>query len=180
MVLLLLMNIATLTFLWLQYKSPERQGIGLATKDFIVKELGLTVAQQHQYDSMRAIHRKGIMTINEENRRLHDLLFENVSKQNVDSLLLDSLALNISRLELRKEKITVYHFRDLRTILTTVQQAKFDKILQEVLKMVGRPGRPDGKMRHPRRDGMPPPDGELKDGPPRPGDDDGMPPPDGP
>lgn len=176
-VLLLLINIATLTFLWLQYKSPERPGAGLAAKDFIIKKVGLTILQQHQYDSLRVIHRRGIFAINEENRRLHDRLFENVKVQFIDSLLLDSIVLKISHLEVSKQKITLYHFRDLRNILTSGQQIKFDKILSEVLLLVGRPRRPGEKLHPPHKDGVPPPVGEPEVGPP-PGDgDDHLPPP---
>ncbi len=168
-VLLVLINIATLTFLWVQYKSPEKQGVGLATKDFVTKELELTPAQQKQYDSLRFIHRKEIMELNKKDRHLHDQLFENISVQNIDTALLDSMAYKLSLVEANKQKITLYHFREFRKILTTDQQKKFDKILSQVLKLIGRPGFPQHRMapgQNHRPPNFGPPEGFEKMGPP--------------
>ena len=72
----------------------------------------------------------------------HDWLFINVSVQLINSPLLDSTVLKIIRLEVSKQKITMYHFRNLWNILTSGQQVKFDKILSEVRLIVWRPRRP--------------------------------------
>ena len=179
-VLLLIVNIATLTFLWMQYKQPAGAPSGMAARDFIVKEVGLTPLQQQQYDSLRKIHRKSVRWLNDENRRLHDQMFENVGSTSIDSIMLDSMAYKLSQNEVKRQKATLYHFRELRKILTVEQQSKFDNILKEALKIIGRPERPRdrNKMHPPRNNGErpaedKPPRGE--DGPPPHGDE-GSPP----
>ena len=145
-VVLLIVNIATLTFLWMQYRRPSEPAPGMAARDFIVKEVGLTLSQQQQYDSLRKIHRKSVIGLNDENKRLHDQMFENVGATAIDSIMLDSMAYKLSQNEVKRQKITLYHFRELRKILTVEQQSKFDNILKEALKIIGRPAAHRNKM----------------------------------
>ena len=90
-VILILLNVCTLTFLWKQHSLAEREGTGPATKEFILKEIGLTRIQQIQYDSLRKIHHKIILNLNRQNRELHDQLFENIKIENIDSSTVNNI-----------------------------------------------------------------------------------------
>ena len=180
-VILLLVNITTLAFLWFQYKRHAVPPQGASTKDFIIREVGLTAKQQLQYDSLRKLHHKAISTLNTDDRRLHDQMFEYIGASNIDTIMLDSMALQMSQVEVKKQKITLYHFRELRKILTSEQQAKFDKILSEAIKLINRPAQhnggrmpaPGGHSARPEdHDRPPPPAGEFE---PHPPDGDGPP-----
>lgn len=171
--ILLIVNITTLTFLWLQYNRQGRPEPGMGTRDFIIREVGLSPAQQLQYDSLRNIHRTNIIELNEENRKLHDQMFQNVGATSIDSIRLDSMALKLSQNEVKMQRMTIFHFRELRNILDSKQQIKFDKILQKALRLINRQVRPKPGQ-------MPPPHegnrgGGPSDGPP-PHEDDGPPP----
>lgn len=148
--ILVLLNVCTLSFLWVQHKSSESVGAGPSTKDFVIREIGLTPAQQVQYDSLRKTHHENMMSLNEQGRKLHDQLFENISIEIIDSALIQNISSQISSVEIENQKNTLYHFRQLRKMLTHEQQNKFDKIIQDVLRMLGNPGPKHGGMRHPK------------------------------
>lgn len=172
--ILLIVNITTLTFLWLQYNRHGRPAPGMGTRDFIIREVGLSPAQQLQYDSLRNIHRNNIFELNEENRKLHDQMFQNIGASSIDSIRLDSMALKLSQNEVKMQRLTIFHFRELRNILDSKQQIKFDKILQKAIRLINR-------QVQPRPGGMPPPHeggrrARPSDGPPPPPEDDGPPP----
>ncbi len=175
MIVLVLLNVFTLTFLWMQAKTAEGEGARRSTKDFIIKEVGLTNEQIILFDSLRKIHHSKIKRLNQQNRELHDQLFENISIVQIDSTLIQNISSQISKIEVEKQAITLYHFRAFRKILTTQQQNKFDSIINDVLRTLGRPGPKEGNRRPPKpgdnspydRNEMEPPPME-EDGPPPP------------
>lgn len=172
-VILLLVNSVVLAFLWFKPRE-ERLPPGGDVKSFLVKELDLNSEQEKQYEIFRKEHISSIQQLNRQTRELRDQFFSNVSKPVVDSALIDSLSEQISGNEAGKEQITLYHFRKLRSILNDTQQKKFDNIIQDVLKMMGRPrgpgnpppphnGRPpEGDRQGPPPNGGPPPEDEPR------------------
>ncbi len=177
-VLLVLLNVCTLSFFWLQHNSTERDGAGSATKDFIIKEVGLNDEQIRRFDSLRKIHQSEMIMLNKQSRDLHDQLFENISMVQIDSILINNISNQISKIEVEKQELTLYHFRAFRKLLTPLQQNKFDKIIKKVLRRLGRPGpqkdisrphKPNEDQPNERNELEPPPGGE--DGPPPPPED---------
>lgn len=166
-VVLLLLNTAVLAMLWFK-RPPQVPPPGGNAKDFLVKELQLTPAQQQQFDSLRRGHQQQVKDAMDGMKELKDALVEQVTKPQADAAAIDSLTKAINEKERKRETITVYHFRALRGILTPQQQARFDKILKDVLRMMSNGG---GGQRPPQG----PPGRGRGDRPP--GDSGEMPPP---
>jgi periplasmic protein CpxP/Spy len=163
-VVLLVVNTILLVFLWMG-KRPGRM-IGGTTKEYLTKELSLNDAQVKQYDQLRDEHIEAIRKLNDDMKDLKDNMFDNLSTNNVDSNKVKTLLQQIGENEKARDSITFYHFRKLRTILTAGQQQKFDKIIKNVLRMMGPP--PQGPPMRDRRGagpmGEPPPGDEPRPG----------------
>lgn len=155
--LLVLVNIGTLAYLWLgkpKEMQPGNRPAGDA-KNFIVQQLQLDQRQQQQFDSLRTIHFNEMNNYRKQMRELKDALFDKL-KQPQDSGYI-SAAQQIGALQSQMDLSTFHHFKALRAICTQSQQAKFDNIIQEVLRNMGRPGgRPSEGDRRPPFDGPPP------------------------
>jgi len=186
-VLLLVINTAVLALLWWNKRPFQQHPPGGNAKAYLLKELALDKDQISKYNEMREIHFNSMHAINRETRQLKESLFDQVSAATLDSNKVAGLLVHIGSNEQRKDSITLYHFREVRTILNDQQKEKFDKIIKDVIRMMGRPQPPmpngnrrPGDMRnlngppgdlppgeHPPREGRP------GDGPPR----DDVPPP---
>jgi periplasmic protein CpxP/Spy len=159
-VVLLVVNTILLVFLWMG-KRPRKM-MGGSAKDYLTKELSLNEAQVKQYDQLRDEHIGAIRQLNDDMKDLKDNMFDNLSTNNIDSNKVKGLLQQIGENEKGRDSITFYHFRKLRTILTAEQQQKFDKIIKNVLRMMGPP--PQAPPIRDRPGGGPPM------GEPRPGD----------
>lgn len=167
-VLLVLVNTAMLALLWFSHKAEKKLIPAANVKDFLIKELALNEQQKKQFEALRSVHFATVQKINKQTKDLRDRFFENISKTETDSALILSLAKQISEKEAMKEQTTLYHFRQLRGILTSGQQQKFDSVIKEVLQRMGRPPGPPGRggpplghgQYHNPSPGGPPPPGQ--------------------
>jgi periplasmic protein CpxP/Spy len=164
-VVLLVVNTILLVFLWMG-KRPRRM-LGGTAKEYLTKELSLNDVQVKQYDQLRDEHIGAIRKLNDAMKDLKDNMFDNLPTNNVDSNKVKGLLQQIGENEIARDSITFYHFRKLRTILTAEQQQKFDKIIKNVLRMMGPP--PQGPPMRDRRGagppmGEPPPGDETRPG----------------
>lgn len=140
---LIVINSAALALMWLKHREhppiprgmPAQQGI--EPKDVLIKELAFTPKQAVLFDTMRVKHRRAVNKLEDNNRKLRDSLFANIKKPKADTALINAIAKKISDNQAIIEKITLYHFRELRGILTSEQQVKFDGIIDQVLHMMG-------------------------------------------
>ncbi|MER3471469.1 MAG: hypothetical protein C4330_09065 [Chitinophagaceae bacterium] len=171
LIALVLINIATLAFVWLGKPKdgvpPKGQGGGNA-KNYLIEQLKLTTQQQQQFDSLRTVHFNEMNDYREQMRQQKDALFEKL-KLPTDSSY-NSTAQQIGMLQSEIDLSTFHHFQSLRSILNDEQKKKFDNIIQDVLhnlgRLQGRPGMQEGRPEGPPNGG--PPD-DRPDGPP-PGD----------
>jgi Spy/CpxP family protein refolding chaperone len=165
-VALLLVNTAVLAMLW--FKRPPGGPPPGGAKDFIVKELELTPAQQEKFDALREDHQDDVKRIMEGMKDLKDELAEKITAPQVDSAALNTLTSTISEKERQRDLSTFYHFRSFRSILNVSQQQKFDKILKQVLRMMS-PGVQRPPQGPPGREGPGRPPGDSGEMPPPPG-----------
>lgn len=173
-VILLLVNTGVLAFMWLHRRDAGRPEAGGNAKEYLTAQLSLNAQQQKQYEALRSEHFASMQTINEESKNLHDQLFSNISTPVADSSLINALSKKIADGEIQKQQLTLHHFRKLRSILNKEQQQKFDRIIQDVLRMMARPPAP------PNRQGPPPGERPDNEGPPNDGPPHEGPPNDGP
>jgi periplasmic protein CpxP/Spy len=151
--LLICINSLVLIFIWQQNRlSPPTDG-NVEVKDYIIKELSLSKRQVEKFEVMRKAHHASVEKINEHIHLLRDSLFTNINTVKVGATVIDSLTNKIGYNTALTDKITFYHFRDLRAILEPAQQEKFDSIIHRVLQMMVQPMPPGGRGPN----GMPPP-----------------------
>ena len=157
-ILLAAINLVFLGYIWLERKD-ETKTIQQPkdARDYLVKELRLNETQQQQFDSLRKGHFEQMKNDREETKRWKDAFFGKLKDGNGSGD--NSIAQQIGALQAKIDLNTFQHFASLRNICTEEQKKRFDEIIEEVLRNMGRgPGRPDGPPPGDRQ-GPPPPDG---------------------
>ncbi len=175
--LLIFLNIATLTALWLMKdgrplpflkdKDPKSGVV-----DFLVKELGFDSLQKQKLISLRDAHQQKVKELRKNNREAKDAFFALLQRSDLPDSVVANGAKEAARYDQELDVLTFQHFREIRNLCNEEQKKKFENVIREVLKMIGPPqgGRPQGPP-------PPGPGGERPDGPPPPDDDRSGPPP---
>jgi len=149
--LLLVINISTLTFMWL-HKPPKNDAVG----DFFNKELQFTTQQKEQFELLKQQHRSQVEALRADNKEMHDAYFELLKNPKVDSATVKKAAAAILKIKEQEELALFYHFQKVRAICNTSQQQKFDEIINEAARMMApRPREREGRPMP--GDGPPPP-----------------------
>lgn len=135
LIVLLLINVSTLAYLWIDgHQRPRQQGPDVF--NFLCHELKLTPDQVQQYESLRQQHHAAVQRIQEHGHQLRERFFGMLELTPIDSGAVKSLADSIAAMQEQIEKVTFYHFSQLRTILTPDQKKRFDEVIQEALSMM--------------------------------------------
>jgi periplasmic protein CpxP/Spy len=145
--LLAVLNLTFLAYIWFERSDRKRPDAPKDARDYLVRELNLNVAQQRHFDSLRQGHFEQMQRDREEMRKLKDAFFGQL--KNAGDTIPAALAQEIGAVQARIDLNTFHHFAALRRICTDEQQKKFDDIIQNVLKNLGRPGPPPGDKRMP-------------------------------
>lgn len=151
-IVLLVANVATLSFLWMGRPAAPPPGDG-ASK-FLIKELQLDAKQQQQYQALVTEHRDSAEVLRSKIRKAKEQLFEMIKEEGATDSAKQEKVKEVSRYSGDLELLTLHHFEKLRAICTPEQQKKFDSVLQEITRMMGNPRPPMG------------PDGHQPPGPP--------------
>lgn len=136
-VALLLVNIATLSFMWSAHfrnGRPERGHRGTFT--FLTEELKLDDNQQEQYVQLRNQHREAVEELQEKSKELHDSLFGLLSTSAVDFTIANQIASAIADNQKQLELFTFSHFQKVRAICNPQQQKRFDEVISDALRMM--------------------------------------------
>jgi len=163
-VLLVIVNAATITMFWLGSGRPFRNGKG-APQEFLVKELKLDTGQQVLFEVLRKKHHDSAMILRDEVKRAKESFFNLLKQSNVTDSSKFAEANKVSVITRKLDLLTLDHFQKLRAICNGEQQQKFDGIINQVIGMIGqpqRPGRPEGNR--------PPGEGMDHNSPPSPAD----------
>jgi len=144
--LLLTANIVTLALLWTN-KKPAKEHPDPAPGqafEFITRELKLDPAQQDAYAKLREEHQADVRPLQDSIRKAKDKFFELLKAENVSDSLVREYSKKTGELEQRRDVVTFRHFQKLRALCIKEQQSRFDSIIQDALRRMGRPGRPPG------------------------------------
>ena len=133
---LIVINLGTLAFMWF-----NRPGNGISARrpvaaGFLVKELELSGSQRKEYFRLRSDHRIMLKELQEHDKALHNLFFEQLFSEVPDPKSVHDLADSIAENRRKMEMLTYDHFNHVKQILTPAQQKKFGEIFDEVLRMV--------------------------------------------
>jgi protein CpxP len=184
-IVLLVVNTATLTIFWLERKSHGLlmggKPKGAEAQAYLIKELALDSAQQVQYLALVKAHRRGTNEIKHELKNAKDAFFNLLGDSTANEATIKQAADQASAIETQLDVLTFKHFQQIRSICTPAQKVKFDSVIKTVVKMMGPsqqrpqgPLPPNGMHQGERPNGPPPHEGE---GPPPPHDGNGPPPP---
>lgn len=155
-VFLLLINIGTISFMWINRPHQKDQLGG-----FFAKELQFTPKQVSLFEGLKEEHRAQMNVLKTESKALHDAYFELLKNPSVDTATVAKAATEIANAKKKEELATFYHFQKVRAICDDHQKIKFDNIIKEAARMMAPP-------KGPREGQGPPPGPRGEDGPPPP------------
>ena len=158
---LFILNLATLGFLWFQrphgilqprnMNPPTEQRGG-----FLEEQLNLNEKQKDEFVKLKEEHHRLAEPLQDSIHKLKDSMFDIISSGNADTNKAGEIARSIGECQKQLEMIAFNHFRKMRDVCDDSQKQKFDKIMKNVMMMVG----PGGMGMQPpmdREHGMPPP-----------------------
>ncbi|RYD57071.1 MAG: periplasmic heavy metal sensor [Sphingobacteriales bacterium] len=134
--LLLLINIGTLAFVWMDRNDgakPQMHHIGPPHVDeMIIERLKLDDKQIEQFEELKHEHHSQMVEIQRQSGSLHNALFQLLKTDHVDTVYRDSILHRLQLLDKEKELATFDHFQKLRGILAPNQQSNFDDFVEEL------------------------------------------------
>ncbi len=143
LLLLLLLNTTLLVLLFAR-PAPEVVHHGPPgherPRDFLVRELKMDRAQEEQYDALIVQHRSQVDHLQAEIRDYREALVLQYNKPATGAI--DSLTAEIGKAQAEIERATFLHFGEVRAICTPEQQAVFDRVIRETIRMMGPPPPP--------------------------------------
>ena len=174
-VLLMLFNTASIAMFWLGRTKPRRASEETEQprgkpQDFLVKELNLDTVQQVQLEILTNEHRVAIKEFHEAIKDAKQNFFNLLKEQNTPDSIKQTAAAGISRITEKIDLLTFAHFKKVRALCNVEQQKKFDKIIQQIIEMMGEQRRVGGPNRpppdDPNGDNHPPQDDQKGNRPP--------------
>lgn len=138
---LLLINGATLAFLWLKH-TPHPPHPHHGPGSMIIKELELDEQQQEKFEALRDEHRNGMDVYHDSIYNYKKELFKLVETGNVAKA--EIYARRIAGIQTKIEMHTFHHFMKVKQICNEKQQKKFNRVMQQALEMMGPPKPPHG------------------------------------
>ena len=173
-VVLVAVNIATLTTIWMGKGKPiqhqNSQALRGGAIGFLIKELGFDSTQRQMLDSIKDKHHEEMSSIRTRLRAAKEAYFGLLSDSSISDDALQSAVAKELDVQKEMELITFHHFSDIRQLCNATQKKRFDSLLTQVVSMMAAPPRPHMHPSFPK-DGKP-----EAEGPPPPREDDGRPP----
>lgn len=156
-VLLIIVNAATLAFFWLNRPKYPQQFKG-SPQEFLVTALKLNSSQQQQYEVLVKAHHEEADQLREKIKIAKESFFDLLKQKEVSDSLKQAMANRASMITEELDIMTLNHFQKVRALCNVDQQKKFDEIIQQVTDMIGHPRQPGGPGKGPQ--GPPPLSGE--------------------
>lgn len=127
-VMLLLLNIATLSFLFLQSQRSVKAERG--PKNIIIDRLDFNNEQQKEFKEAIEWHRKKISDIDRKIRKAKFDLYSQLKNENTKTK--DSIIANIADYHIEIENVHFKHFLKIKSICNDTQKDKFDKLIVDL------------------------------------------------
>ena len=134
--LLILGNIATLTFFWIGHLKNQRDN---SPKEFLVKKLNFTDSQKNEYFKLAMEHNESAKIIREQIKLDKENLFQLLKSDNISDSMRNELVFKVSKSIQSLDILTFEHFKKVRTICTDEQKPKFDELIQKMVNSVNNP-----------------------------------------
>ena len=150
-IVLLLLNSATLAFMWLHRPGPpphmEFQHDPNMTQgrneprpgEFLIHELNLNDSQLTDFIKLRDEHQSATIKIEQDIKNNKDEMFKMLGSAQTDSSKLNQITDNLAKDQKQIEMALYNHFSKVRSLCDDSQKKKFDNIIGDVMKMMGGP-----------------------------------------
>ena len=138
---LLLLNLCTLTFLFLQ------QPIGKPPRPpkpdvFIIEKLQLDAQQQAQYQTMVKTHQQQIGATRDSIKQIRNILYKQLLLPPNQRTQVDTLITQFGAKQQHIEQLNFAHFNDIKQLCKPEQQANFSLLVDELAKLFSPPQPP--------------------------------------
>jgi Spy/CpxP family protein refolding chaperone len=147
-IFLMVLNVGTLGFLWLNGKQREgrfppspREADRMMTDRMKFDE-----KQLDQFEDLKHEHHEQMIQLHEQAKELHVALFGLLKEKVIDTVKRNNLIQLLQQNSRQKEIVTFDHFRKLRAILRPDQTQYFDGFMEEFSRRIMSP-RPSGRER---------------------------------
>ena len=141
---LVLLNLSTLTFVWLNkrssnhanhhYPHPPKHGKRMDVRGYLEKEIGFNKEQLKQFDISREKHKKALHSGHDKIRDAKQILLSNLEPN-------DSLFQIMGNAQIEIEKAILIHFREIKEICNEEQKTLIDDVFIKITRMMA-PGKP--------------------------------------
>jgi len=131
--LLILANIATLTFFWIGHLKNQRNN---SPKEFLAKSLHFSETQKNAYFELAKDHNESANKIREQIKINKEELFQLLKSEKIDDSIKKNAALKISISIQALDMLTFEHFKKVRALCTEEQKPKFDELIQKMVNSV--------------------------------------------
>ncbi|MBL1214368.1 MAG: hypothetical protein HND52_13505 [Ignavibacteriae bacterium] len=165
-VILVILNLATITLLWLGKpkhedlrESSKKGNQEVRIKQMLKKELDFSDEQAEQFLELRKNHREKTISLEDELVQLKKEMFNEAMYNNNMNISDSLLSLTLEK-QKQLEIITFQHFQKVKQICTPEQQEKLFKLMHRLLGPKHKGGPPPDGPRREFDDTMPPPPGE--------------------
>ena len=150
--LLILANIATLTFFWIGHLKNQRDN---SPKNFLAKSLHFSESQKNAYFELAKNHNENANKIREQIKIDKENLFQLLKTEQIVDTIKNNAALKVSLSIQSLDILTFDHFKKVRALCTEEQKPKFDELIQ---KMVNSVNITQNGIKPSIKEGMPPAD----------------------
>lgn len=162
-VFLIVLNLATLTVLWLGRPKQPAPGRGAfpaeqgeqRIKQLLKDQLGFDDAQVERYLQLRQEHREQVERLNEEIRELKRQMFDQVLAEQAPKAISDSLLNLVLAKQAELERVTFKHFLALKDLCGPGQKEKLRLLMNEAFRPKMSP-QPKGPGPNPQQPPPPP------------------------
>ncbi|HQR94021.1 MAG: hypothetical protein B7Y15_14270 [Bacteroidetes bacterium 24-39-8] len=171
-VLLLLANSIAMGMYWWQQYNNQPAGGGKDNQGasaFLIEKLGFDSAQLVAFRALQKSHQQTIRALKDSMHLAKDQFFNLLDKDAVsEQELINGASLAASK-QIQLDRITFDFFKSVQNLCNPEQKIIFKQVIQEALRIMGRPAPPPGGRRPGGPRGQGPNDGPPRDGPPRDG-----------
>lgn len=161
------LNITLLVFMLMHHGRPAMHGPAMppphnikggGPAQMLIHELNFTPEQIKSFDALKEQHHEIVMKLREQGHDLRDNYFELLKSDSPDTNQIKEKGAGIAANQLAIEEATFNHFKEVRNLCNPEQKKRFDSIINDVIKMLGKPGpSTGGPPPHGGPEGPPPP-----------------------
>jgi len=134
--LLILANIATLTFFWIGHLKNQRDN---SPKNFLAKSLHFSESQKNAYFELAKNHNENANKIREQIKIDKENLFQLLKTDQIVDSVKNNAALKVSLSIQSLDILTFDHFKKVRALCTEEQKPEFNQLIQKMVNSVINP-----------------------------------------